>query len=203
VPWNNNPAEHAVKAFAQFRRIADGLMSERGLSDYLVLLSFQQTCKYRGVSFFEFLRSREEDVGPFCDRPRRKHAPATIDVYPEVFIRTFRKQASEQNEAKRGERSRPIGAWKLAVLRYLRGNSEAGAYFREIADHCFGLIREGTLETTKNSDDRRRVEQNRANVLYTRKQVGDVVQTPNKLFHITEQGMAVLERQNRRSQSGS
>jgi hypothetical protein len=80
VPWNNNPAEHAVKAFAQFRRITDGMMSERGLSDYLVLLSVQQTCKYRGVSFFEFLRSREEDVAAFCDRPRRKRPPAAMEV---------------------------------------------------------------------------------------------------------------------------
>src|SRR5262249_45051676 len=71
VTWNNNPAEHAVKAFARFRRTADGLMGEAGLSDYLVLLSVQQTCKYRGVSFLEFLLSQEEDVAAFCRRGRR------------------------------------------------------------------------------------------------------------------------------------
>ena len=39
VPWNNNTAEHAIKAFAYFRELYDGQMGEEGLSDYLVLLS--------------------------------------------------------------------------------------------------------------------------------------------------------------------
>ncbi len=51
VPWNNNNAEHAIKAFAEYRRIFDGQMTEGGLSDYLVLLSIYQTCEYRGVNF--------------------------------------------------------------------------------------------------------------------------------------------------------
>jgi len=38
----------------------DGQMGEEGLSEYLVLLSVQQTCKYRGVSFLKFLLSRDE-----------------------------------------------------------------------------------------------------------------------------------------------
>jgi hypothetical protein len=50
-------AEHAVKAFAYYRRISDGQVREEPLSDYLVLLSVYQTCKYRGVSFLKFLLS--------------------------------------------------------------------------------------------------------------------------------------------------
>src|SRR5262249_37712282 len=46
VPWNNNNAEHAIKAFAYYRRVSDGQMREEGLSAYLVLLSIYQTCKY-------------------------------------------------------------------------------------------------------------------------------------------------------------
>src|SRR5262249_16299661 len=42
VPWNNNAAEHAIKAFARFRELYDGQMGEEGLSDFLVLLSVQQ-----------------------------------------------------------------------------------------------------------------------------------------------------------------
>jgi hypothetical protein len=75
VPWNNNPAEHAVKAFAYYRRLCDGMMGEEGLSDYLVLLSVQQTCKYRGVSFLKFLLSQEEDVEAYCHRRRKKNPP--------------------------------------------------------------------------------------------------------------------------------
>src|SRR5262249_8948955 len=62
VPWNNNNAEHAFKHYAQYREGRDGQMTESGLSDYLVLLSVHQTCKYKGVSFLKFLLSGEKDV---------------------------------------------------------------------------------------------------------------------------------------------
>jgi hypothetical protein len=58
VPWNNNTAEHAIKAFARFRELYDGMMGEEGLLEYLVLLSVQQTCKYRGISFLKCRRSQ-------------------------------------------------------------------------------------------------------------------------------------------------
>jgi predicted RecB family nuclease len=88
VPWNNNPAEHAVKAFAYYRRLADGMMREQGLSDYLMLMSVQQTCEYRGVSFLKFLLSQEEDVDDYCRHGRRKNPPPTPEVYPANFFRT-------------------------------------------------------------------------------------------------------------------
>ena len=37
----------------------------KGISDYLVLLSIEQTCKYRGISFLNFLRSGELDIEEF------------------------------------------------------------------------------------------------------------------------------------------
>ena len=48
------------------------MMEEGGLSDYLVLLSVYQTCKYRGVSFLKFLLSRESDVEAYCQRRQKK-----------------------------------------------------------------------------------------------------------------------------------
>ena len=33
VPWNNNSAEHAIKAFARYRRFADGRLTKKSLSD--------------------------------------------------------------------------------------------------------------------------------------------------------------------------
>jgi hypothetical protein len=51
VPWNNNNAEHAIKRFAHYREITDGHLAESGLTDYLVLLSINQTCEYKGISF--------------------------------------------------------------------------------------------------------------------------------------------------------
>ena len=72
VPWNNNNAEHAVKAFAMARRTLAGVTSEKGIRDYLVLLSICQTCKYKEVDFLDFLRSGEKDVEAFANSKRRR-----------------------------------------------------------------------------------------------------------------------------------
>jgi hypothetical protein len=96
VPWNNNNAEHAVKAFAYYRRTTDGMMSEEGLSDYLILLSVYQTCKYRGVSFLKFLLSGEEDVEEYCRQKRRRKRLPSLEVYPEGFPRACLRKTGNQ-----------------------------------------------------------------------------------------------------------
>jgi predicted RecB family nuclease len=58
VPWNNNNAEAAVKAFAQHRRGVKGQMHVRGITDYLQMLTIAQTCRYRNISFLSFLRKK-------------------------------------------------------------------------------------------------------------------------------------------------
>ena len=58
VPWNNNNAEHAVKSFALHRREINGLYSRKGLEEFLTLLSISETCKFRGISFWEILKSK-------------------------------------------------------------------------------------------------------------------------------------------------
>jgi predicted RecB family nuclease len=65
IPWNNNNAEHAIKAFAALRKNIDGMSTEKSLREYLVLLSICGTCKYKGVSFLDFLRSGEKDIDDF------------------------------------------------------------------------------------------------------------------------------------------
>jgi hypothetical protein len=89
IPWNNNPAEHAAKAFAYYRRLVDGMMDEGGLSDYLALLSVYQTCKYRGVSFLKFLLSRQSDVEAYCQQRRNKTRAPAIEVFPPGFPRMY------------------------------------------------------------------------------------------------------------------
>jgi len=66
VPWNNNNAEHAVKAFAMLRHVIGGVTSEKGIRDYLVLLSICETCKYKGLNFLDFMRSGEKDISTFA-----------------------------------------------------------------------------------------------------------------------------------------
>jgi predicted RecB family nuclease len=86
VPWNNNNAENAIKRFAYYRENTVGAMKEAGLSDYLVLLSICQTCRYKGVSFLKFLLSREKDVDVFCQGKRTRRRSPTLEVYPKGFI---------------------------------------------------------------------------------------------------------------------
>jgi predicted RecB family nuclease len=71
VPWNNNNAEHAIKAFARLRDVISGLSTKKGLDEYVTLLSVSETCKYRGIDFLDFLRSGERDVALFAPRRRR------------------------------------------------------------------------------------------------------------------------------------
>lgn len=62
IPWNNNNAEHAIKHLARYRRNVDGLFSEKGVKEYLILLSIYQTCKYKGLNFLKFLMSEEKSI---------------------------------------------------------------------------------------------------------------------------------------------
>ena len=39
-------AEHAIKAFAMLRNVIRGASSEKGIREYLTLLSICETCKY-------------------------------------------------------------------------------------------------------------------------------------------------------------
>ena len=66
VPWNNNNAEHAVKAFATLRNVIGGCSTEKGIREYLILLSICETCKYKGLDFLDFLRSGEKNIDAFA-----------------------------------------------------------------------------------------------------------------------------------------
>lgn len=68
VPWNNNNAEHAIKALVRLRNRIGGQSSAKGMRDYLVLLSISQTCKYKEVGFFDFLLSGQMDIDAFTGR---------------------------------------------------------------------------------------------------------------------------------------
>jgi hypothetical protein len=70
VPWNNNNAEHAIKAFVRLRRSIGGRSSAKGIRDYLVLLSISETCKCKGVNFLDFLRSGQIDIDSFAKSAR-------------------------------------------------------------------------------------------------------------------------------------
>jgi len=67
IPWNNNNAEHTIKAFAMLRKVFGGKSSDKGIVEYIILFSICETCKYKGISFLEFLRSGERDIDVFIN----------------------------------------------------------------------------------------------------------------------------------------
>lgn len=62
VPWNNNNAEHAVRAFTRLRN-AMMTSTPKGTRDYCILLSVEQTLRCRKLSFLDFLRSGRLEIG--------------------------------------------------------------------------------------------------------------------------------------------
>lgn len=72
VPWNNNNAEHAIKPIAMLRHVIGGNSTLKGIREYLILLSIEETCKYRGVSFLDFLRSGELNIDKFSAGSRSR-----------------------------------------------------------------------------------------------------------------------------------
>ena len=62
VPWNNNHAEHAIKRFAKYRRLFDGLYTEDTLNEYLILASILTTCEFNNLTPLNFLLSEEKSL---------------------------------------------------------------------------------------------------------------------------------------------
>jgi len=106
VPWNNNNAEHAIKQFAYYREINNGIIVESGLENYLVLLSICQTCRCKGVDFLKFLLSKERDIDVFAKRRQQRHRLSDIELYPEGFVpqhfiskrKKMKSQADDENQ---------------------------------------------------------------------------------------------------------
>jgi predicted RecB family nuclease len=66
VPWNNNNAEHAIKAFAKLRDVVSGSSTKKGIEEFLILLSVCQSCEYQGIDFLNFLRSGQNDIAAYA-----------------------------------------------------------------------------------------------------------------------------------------
>ena len=62
VPWNNNNAEHALKNFAKFRKLSDGLFTERTISEACVLLTVLETCDFNNINKLDFILSGQQGI---------------------------------------------------------------------------------------------------------------------------------------------
>jgi hypothetical protein len=61
VPWNNNNAEHAVRAFTRLRNVMV-TSTRKGTNEYCILLTLQQTLQCRDKGFLDFLRSGRIEI---------------------------------------------------------------------------------------------------------------------------------------------
>ena len=95
VPWNNNNAENAIRAFAELRDIIKGVVTEKGLREYLVLLSICETCKRRGISFLDFLLSGETSIDRFAGKSF-SHVRAGFGKQPETIPGVVRRLSVRQ-----------------------------------------------------------------------------------------------------------
>ena len=66
---------HAVKAFARLRNVIGSCSTPKGIREYLILLSISETCRYKGVSFLNFLRSGELNIDTFAARSGARVIP--------------------------------------------------------------------------------------------------------------------------------
>jgi hypothetical protein len=126
VPWNNNNAEHAIKAFARLRDVIAGSSTEKGIEEYLTLLSIRQTCEYSGLDFIDFLRSGEKDVHAFaknrlgCKRQTNQSqcAGPTITVRPCPLERTSNQRTKKSNHGPFPPTQSETRNWTRALLLY-------------------------------------------------------------------------------------
>jgi len=101
VPWNNNNAEHAIKAFGALRSVMGGLSTVKGIEEYLTLLTVCETCKYSGVYFLDFLRSGEKDMEAFANSQHRR--PRSYPSVKGEAVRTIFRHAPKWKQGERQE----------------------------------------------------------------------------------------------------
>jgi hypothetical protein len=109
VPWNNNNAEHAIKAFARLRDVISGSSTKKRVDEYLTLLSVSETCEYQGLDFLNFLRSGETDIESFA-RVRCKYTrrPKTdVKSGPEAKASSQQMSVSVASDSKQTDTQMP------------------------------------------------------------------------------------------------
>lgn len=89
VPWNNNNAENAIKRFAYYRRHVSGMMTANGIVDYLTLLSLYQTCRCKGLNFWKFLVSRNQDIDDFARHKKHRRGVLPLETYHDGYVTPF------------------------------------------------------------------------------------------------------------------
>ncbi len=76
IPLHNNSAENAIREYVKRRKISGSTRSDIGRKCRDTFTSLKKTCRKIGISFWQYLKDRIEDIGqisPLCDLIR-EHA---------------------------------------------------------------------------------------------------------------------------------
>ncbi len=78
VDYHNNVSEQALRRFAEARKVLYGSRTEKGAKRTAVTMSIHETCKKRGVNFYEFVR--DYLAGRIDDIPKKRTTHATTTI---------------------------------------------------------------------------------------------------------------------------
>jgi hypothetical protein len=69
IPLHNNSAENAIREYVKKRKICGSTRSESGRQCRDTFTSLKKTCRKLGVSFWQYLKDRIENIGLVPDLP--------------------------------------------------------------------------------------------------------------------------------------
>ena len=69
IPLHNDGAENAIREYVKRREISGGTRSDSGRQCRDTFTSLKKTCRKLGVSFWQYLKDRIEDIGHIPDLP--------------------------------------------------------------------------------------------------------------------------------------
>jgi hypothetical protein len=65
IPLHNNSAENAIREYVKRRKISGGTGSELGRLARDTFTSLKKTCRKLGLSFWQYLKDRIENIGSY------------------------------------------------------------------------------------------------------------------------------------------
>jgi hypothetical protein len=69
IPLHNNSAENAIREYAKRRKISGSTRSDLGRQCRDTFISLKKTCRKLGLSFWQYLKDRIENIGLISDLP--------------------------------------------------------------------------------------------------------------------------------------
>jgi hypothetical protein len=69
IPLHNNCSENAIREYVKKRKISGGTRSETGRQCRDTFTSLKKTCRKLGISFWQYLKDRTENIGLIPDLP--------------------------------------------------------------------------------------------------------------------------------------